>query len=296
MVKGSSPTVVYIIEAVGLDRIKIGFTKDLKKRLKAIGNGSPAPLEILTTIPGGVDLKCKLHEMFIQHRMNGEWFRAPVIRRWVQAGCAIPENHSPIGHTMGSPVEDGCIPGPGVHNWIKLVIATDLPLPGDVRGIRSISGTYLPEMPISGDEGLYIISCSQGAYAMYPTYSLFRCTPIFCEELDWGANHKKLIKNSGLGGDLIPGAGPISAMVREIHALERGILTLHQVRTIRAKGTRFSKIKVPSAGHVSKYKHHPQDSQDNLSSKETFESAQYREHVRCQYLLGDGWTPDASKG
>lgn len=54
--------------------IKIGFTTDLKKRLKSLQTGSPNKLEVLAVVAACVTQERAYHERFAAHRLNGEWF------------------------------------------------------------------------------------------------------------------------------------------------------------------------------------------------------------------------------
>jgi hypothetical protein len=45
---------VYFIEAVGLDVIKVGYARDISERMRKLGPGCPAPLRLLGTMPGGL--------------------------------------------------------------------------------------------------------------------------------------------------------------------------------------------------------------------------------------------------
>ncbi len=63
----------YFIEAVGLDKIKIGRARDVAKRLATLQTGSAVPLKLLATtdtIP-----ERELHRRFRSQRISGEWFR-----------------------------------------------------------------------------------------------------------------------------------------------------------------------------------------------------------------------------
>lgn len=54
--------------------IKIGFTTDLKKRLKSLQTGSPNKLEVLAAIEAGGSQERAYHDQFAAHRLHGEWF------------------------------------------------------------------------------------------------------------------------------------------------------------------------------------------------------------------------------
>jgi hypothetical protein len=121
------------------------------------------------------------------------------------------------------------------YRWAKVVRSKNpLPLPSEIRGPHSIPGYFLKEgditLLIHGD---YLITATEvnpkrnwGA-----RYNLYRVDvnedkPFV--NIPFGSPHKKLIKERGGHQDLLPGAGPAAAIVREIHALERGVLTVDE--------------------------------------------------------------------
>lgn len=52
------------------DRVKIGYTSDLKRRTMEI-----TPEEVVATEPGGYDIEQRRHLQFARFRTRGEWFR-----------------------------------------------------------------------------------------------------------------------------------------------------------------------------------------------------------------------------
>jgi hypothetical protein len=72
---------VYFIQAGQSGPIKIGIAIDVRKRLLALGCGSPEKLFLRATIPGGQKLERRLHRALRDHRLEGEWFSfAPLVR------------------------------------------------------------------------------------------------------------------------------------------------------------------------------------------------------------------------
>lgn len=65
---------VYFIEAVGLARVKIGYSDNPEKRLAQLSTGSPVELRIMRTVAGGQELEKQLHAKFDHLRIDGEWF------------------------------------------------------------------------------------------------------------------------------------------------------------------------------------------------------------------------------
>lgn len=70
---------VYFIECAG--RIKIGFTADVKSRIKGLSTGSAHDLTVIAAIDGSVHLERAIHRILKAHRQRGEWFDdCPAVR------------------------------------------------------------------------------------------------------------------------------------------------------------------------------------------------------------------------
>lgn len=54
--------------------VKIGFTKNLKRRLPFLQTACPAPIAIIREIEGTLETERWLHEYFDALRQHGEWF------------------------------------------------------------------------------------------------------------------------------------------------------------------------------------------------------------------------------
>jgi len=67
---------VYFISAN--NKIKIGYTTNLKRRIQAIKTCSSTKVLLLGTIPGGRIEEQQIHKLFhsLKTRYNGEWFEA----------------------------------------------------------------------------------------------------------------------------------------------------------------------------------------------------------------------------
>lgn len=68
--------VVYFIGAGPF--IKIGYTRDVTRRMIQLCTGCPYPIELLGTISGASGTEAKLHDRFAAHRAHGEWFHRHV--------------------------------------------------------------------------------------------------------------------------------------------------------------------------------------------------------------------------
>lgn len=72
--KFSSKPCVYFIQSMDTERIKIGFTRNLKKRMSKMQTDSSEQLKILFAFdPLPIEEKA-LHTAFASHRVHGEWF------------------------------------------------------------------------------------------------------------------------------------------------------------------------------------------------------------------------------
>jgi hypothetical protein len=76
---------IYVVEAVGIDRFKIGASKGLHGRVEGIQTTCPVPAKLRLWLHGGFKLEGKLHRLFDRFRCNGEWFEAcPALRQFVE--------------------------------------------------------------------------------------------------------------------------------------------------------------------------------------------------------------------
>ncbi|MEU1088917.1 GIY-YIG nuclease family protein [Streptomyces sp. NPDC005892] len=64
----------YAISAPDRKLVKIGCTKDPRKRLAALQSASPLPLAFIWLQVGGYELERHLHKTLVRRRVRGEWF------------------------------------------------------------------------------------------------------------------------------------------------------------------------------------------------------------------------------
>ena len=55
--------------------VKIGYTKNISKRLSQLQVSSPIKLEVLHLIDGDITLEKQIHNLFKDLKTNGEWFK-----------------------------------------------------------------------------------------------------------------------------------------------------------------------------------------------------------------------------
>ncbi|UOR07475.1 GIY-YIG nuclease family protein [Hymenobacter aerilatus] len=64
----------YVIEAEGLNMVKIGRAINVRSRLKQLQTGSPAKLYLLYSV--AEDIEAELHQLLRFYRAEGEWFKS----------------------------------------------------------------------------------------------------------------------------------------------------------------------------------------------------------------------------
>lgn len=84
-------TYLYFIESE--NRIKIGISTNVERRLRDIGLHLAVPPTLIGFIEGGYALEKHVHGILAEHRLNGEWFSASsqvrsVIARLMSGGAA----------------------------------------------------------------------------------------------------------------------------------------------------------------------------------------------------------------
>lgn len=63
---------VYFVTSCGLT--KVGYSKNLKRRVCGLRDGSAAPVELVHSTPGGRQLEQAIHDQLAERRHHGEWF------------------------------------------------------------------------------------------------------------------------------------------------------------------------------------------------------------------------------
>lgn len=71
---------IYFIEAVGSDAIKIGWAMCPNKRLLNLQCGCPLELRLVGTTPGTIKMEKKIHLAMAGRAVRGEWFIASAAR------------------------------------------------------------------------------------------------------------------------------------------------------------------------------------------------------------------------
>lgn len=68
---------IYFIQETGWfrNRVKIGTTSDIRKRLCDLRGVSPSELKVVLVLTGTYGMEAIYHERFTQYRLHGEWFK-----------------------------------------------------------------------------------------------------------------------------------------------------------------------------------------------------------------------------
>ena len=82
--------------------IKIGRSKDPKKRLASLQTGYPTRLEILSVVRGDCEADC--HELLKDHRLGGEWFDMSALLKSFYLWCVV--THSFTNDIRGDLAQD----------------------------------------------------------------------------------------------------------------------------------------------------------------------------------------------
>lgn len=69
---------LYVIRNPITNHIKIGHTRNIQQRFRALQNGNSVELELVQVFRGCGHLETELHMHFSEHRQMGEWFAVSV--------------------------------------------------------------------------------------------------------------------------------------------------------------------------------------------------------------------------
>lgn len=86
--------VVYFVEAVGVARIKIGWSsfEDVTSRIEDLQTGCPFDLRLLGVMPGSPQHEGEIQRRFARAHARGEWFHAePALLAFIEAASKTAE-------------------------------------------------------------------------------------------------------------------------------------------------------------------------------------------------------------
>jgi Meiotically up-regulated gene 113 len=89
-------TFVYFIRNADL-LVKIGFSKNVRRRAMELQKGQPYAIEVLCSTKGGSELEKHFHELFKDQHQFGEWFSfCGAVKRFLDAVCSTCACHSQL--------------------------------------------------------------------------------------------------------------------------------------------------------------------------------------------------------
>lgn len=93
---------IYFIEAVGANAVKVGYAANVGVRIKYLQTGCPFELRILKIIEGSRQDEAALHRKWWQAHLRGEWFtlsklRAEIVAETSPIPTVIPLVSKPVG-------------------------------------------------------------------------------------------------------------------------------------------------------------------------------------------------------
>ena len=76
---------VYVINAVGTGRYKIGFAKDVTKRIDVMQTGCPYEMVVVNVFDVPMKYEHRMHKLLAIFRVQGEWFKLPTnVVDWIR--------------------------------------------------------------------------------------------------------------------------------------------------------------------------------------------------------------------
>jgi len=81
---------IYAVRLGSMPRVKIGFTKDVDRRMPGIQTGAHEKLVLLHSVAGTTTHEAALKLRFEPYKTHGEWFRLEGdVATWVAEGCPL---------------------------------------------------------------------------------------------------------------------------------------------------------------------------------------------------------------
>lgn len=116
-----------------------------------------------------------------------------------------------------------------IHKGSKLPLPSEIKWHTDIPGIRLVPNVVYT---ISPDDHL-VTAIQKNKHQNWGFYHILYAVNPKEDKLikvPCGVGHKAIIKNSKGNQDILPGSGPLAAVIRAIHAIRRGVLDLGFVK------------------------------------------------------------------
>jgi hypothetical protein len=93
-------TVIYFTQDILNKAIKIGYSKNPKKRRAGLQSSNSSPLVLLGAIHGGLEHERGFHDKFAQHRLHGEWFKGEILPAVLEIIAKNPTDRPPPSNVI----------------------------------------------------------------------------------------------------------------------------------------------------------------------------------------------------
>ena len=99
--------------------VKIGYTKNVCKRLGELQSANPHKLQLLVSVPGSRGLEAAFHRAFKPYKVRGEWFNldvpSPLGKVILLLKCGLaPKNAADVAALCAFDLKKGSTYGPGI--------------------------------------------------------------------------------------------------------------------------------------------------------------------------------------
>jgi hypothetical protein len=91
---------MYFTQDTVTKAIKIGYSKDPKKRRSGLQTASQNPLILLGEIHGGLEDERQYHDKFAQYCIQGEWFKSDILGEVKQIIAKNPTDKPPSSNVI----------------------------------------------------------------------------------------------------------------------------------------------------------------------------------------------------
>src|SRR5262245_1891446 len=91
---------IYFTQDAQTKAIKIGYSKNPKKRRSGLQTATPNQLVLLRVIHGGREHERAYHDKFAEHRIQGEWFRGGILPAVLQIIAKNPIDRPPPSNVI----------------------------------------------------------------------------------------------------------------------------------------------------------------------------------------------------
>jgi hypothetical protein len=102
---------IYFTQDSQTKAIKIGYSKNPKKRRAGLQSATPGQLVLLGAIHGGLEHERAYHEKFAQHRLHGEWFKGDILSAVLEIIAKNPTDRPPPSNVIVVGDSDFCDQG-----------------------------------------------------------------------------------------------------------------------------------------------------------------------------------------